>query len=143
LQKTKCHPWQTALSQITPAILFPNIISALHLEKIWKIEHTESVFMPYLIQNHQKIRNPRVTQTGLQYVRHLLYFTDNTSSANDTDTTTVLWPFFQDHPGEPVPDENFWTLWYNGRSTEAETPTIRLGAIPSGLTSAHLHHPLK
>jgi len=22
-------------------------------------------------------------------------------------TTTVLWPFFRDHPGEPVPEENF------------------------------------
>jgi len=25
--------------------------------------------------------------------------------------TTVLRPFFRDHPGEPVPEENFWTLW--------------------------------
>jgi len=25
--------------------------------------------------------------------------------------TTVLRPFFWDHPGEPVPEENFWTLW--------------------------------
>jgi len=25
--------------------------------------------------------------------------------------------------------------------TEADTPTIRLGATPSGLTSANLHHP--
>jgi len=25
-------------------------------------------------------------------------------------TTTVLRPFFRDHPGEPVPEENFWTL---------------------------------
>jgi len=57
------------------------------------------------------------------------------------DITTVLWPSFHDHPGEPVPEENFWTLWCNGRLTEADTPTIRLGAIPSRLTSAHLHHP--
>ena len=56
-------------------------------------------------------------------------------------TTTVLQPFFWDHPGEPVPEENFWTLWCKGRLTEADTPTIRLGATPSGLTSAHLHHP--
>jgi len=56
-------------------------------------------------------------------------------------TTTILWPFFQDHPGEPVPEENFWTLWCKGRSTEADTLTIRLGATPSTLTSAHLHHP--
>jgi len=40
-----------------------------------------------------------------------------------------------------VPEENFWTLWWNGRLTEVDTPTIWLGATPSGLTSAHLHHP--
>jgi len=56
-------------------------------------------------------------------------------------TTTVLRPFFRDHPGEPVPEENFWTLWCNGRLIEADTLTIRLGATQSGLTSAHLHHP--
>jgi len=28
-----------------------------------------------------------------------------------------------------------------GKITEADTPTIRLGATPSILTSAHLHHP--
>jgi len=56
----------------------------------------------------------------------------------------LLQPFygpFWDHPGEPVPEENFWTLWCKERLTEADTPTIRLGATPSGLTSAHLHHP--
>jgi len=56
-------------------------------------------------------------------------------------TTTISRPFFRDHQGEPVPEENFWTLWCKGRLTEADTPTIRLGATPSGLTSAHLHHP--
>jgi len=39
--------------------------------------------------------------------------------------------------GEPVPEENFWTLWCKGRLTEADTLTIRLGAT----SSAHLHHP--
>jgi len=58
-----------------------------------------------------------------------------------TTTTTVLQPFFWDHPGELVPEENFWTLWRKGKLTEANTPTIRLGATPSRLTSAHLHHP--
>jgi len=47
---------------------------------------------------------------------------------------------FRDHPGAPVPEENFWTLWCKGRLTETNTPTIQLGATPSGLTSAHLHH---
>ena len=37
-----------------------------------------------------------------------------------------------------MPEENFWTLWCKGRLTEAGTPTIRMGATPSGLTSAHL-----
>jgi len=56
-------------------------------------------------------------------------------------TTTILRPFFWDHPGDPVPEENFWTLWCKEDFlTEADTPTIRLGATPSGLTSAHLHH---
>ena len=60
-------------------------------------------------------------------------------------TTTVLRPFFRDHPGEPVLEENFWTswtLWCKGRLTEADTRTIRLGITPSGLISAHLHHPI-
>jgi len=54
--------------------------------------------------------------------------------------TTVLRPVFQDHPREPVPEENFWTLWCKGRLTEADTPTV---ATPSGLTSAYLHHSVK
>jgi len=30
--------------------------------------------------------------------------------------TTVLRPFFQDYPGEPLPEEIFlWTLWCKGR----------------------------
>jgi len=45
------------------------------------------------------------------------------------------------YPSELVPEENFWTLCCKGRLTEADTPTIRLGVTPSGLTSAHLHHP--
>jgi len=48
---------------------------------------------------------------------------------------------FQDHPGEPVPEEKFWTLWCKGRLTDTDTPTIRLGATPYGPTNAHLHHP--
>jgi len=48
--------------------------------------------------------------------------------------TTVLQPFFPDNPGEPVSEEDFWTLRCKGRLTEANTLTIRLGATPSGLT---------
>jgi len=70
------------------------------------------------------------------------YYTLKTHTVTHTHThTTVLRPFFRDHPGEPVSAGNFWTLWCKGRLTEADTPTIRLGATPSGLISAHLHHP--
>jgi len=47
---------------------------------------------------------------------------------------------FRDHPGEPVPEENFCTLWCKRRLTEADTLTIRLGTTPSGPTSAYLCH---
>jgi len=40
-----------------------------------------------------------------------------------TTTTTVLQPFFLDYLSEPVPEENFWTLWCKGRLTEAGTST--------------------
>jgi len=74
-----------------------------------------------------------------------MFYSHTTVSYNTITTphiTTVLRLFFQDHLGEPVPEENFWTLWCKGRLTEADTPTIRMGATPSGLvTSAHLHHP--
>jgi len=65
----------------------------------------------------------------------------HTLSKSTTTATTILQPFFRDHLGEPVPEEKCWTLWCKGRLTEADTLTIRLGATPSGLTSAHLHHP--
>ena len=38
-------------------------------------------------------------------------------SHHHSTTTTVLRPFFQDHPGEPVPEENFWTSWCKGSLT--------------------------
>jgi len=50
-------------------------------------------------------------------------------------------PFSRTTQGESVSEENFWILWCKGRLMEADTPTIQLGATPSGLTSAHLHHP--
>jgi len=55
-------------------------------------------------------------------------------------TTTILRPFFRDHPGEPVPEENYWTFWWKGRPTEAYTDHPA-GRTPSGPTNAHLHHP--
>jgi len=68
-------------------------------------------------------------------------FVAESQGLKTTTTTTVLRPFFRDHPGEPVPAQNVWTLWCKGRLTEADTPTIRLDATLSGLTIAHHHHP--
>ena len=41
-----------------------------------------------------------------------------------------LRPFFRDHLGEPVPEENLWTSWCKGRLTEADTPTIPTNQCP-------------
>jgi len=80
---------------------------------------------------------------SLSYMLHIPSCNPSTNSvkAHTHEHTTILRPFFWGHPGEPVPEENFWTLWCKGRLTEADTLSIRLGATPSGLTSAHLHHP--
>jgi len=48
--------------------------------------------------------------------------------------TTILQPFLREHPGEPVPEENFWTLWCKGRLTEADTRTISTSTIPPFFT---------
>jgi len=52
-------------------------------------------------------------------------------------TNNRFMALFRDHPGEPLPEENLWTLWCKGRLTEVDT--IRLGATPSGLISAHVY----
>ena len=66
---------------------------------------------------------------------------DNNYRNYKNDTPQPFLALFWDHPGEPVPEENFWTSLCKGKLTLADTLTIRLGATPSGLTSAHLHHP--
>jgi len=66
-----------------------------------------------------------------------LLWSEIMGSYNITDTMIEI----RNHPGEPVPKENFWTLWCKKKLTKAHMPTIQLGATPSRLTSAHLHHP--
>jgi len=67
------------------------------------------------------------------------YYTSIIVLIRTTTTPQLFYAIFRNHLVEPVPEENFWCLWCKGRLTEADTPTIRLGATPSGLTSAHLH----
>jgi len=79
------------------------------------------------------------SEFGTKFPTEILFFGDIQIPLQHT-TTSILRPFFRDHPGEPVPEENFWTLCCKGRLTEADTPTIRLVATPSITNSAHLHH---
>ena len=65
------------------------------------------------------------------------------TNKKETRTTTTPQPFtalFPRPPGLAGARRELRTLWCNRRLTEADTLTIRLGATPSGLTGAHLHH---
>ena len=100
----------------------------------WAIYGIDSIYVSTVLEQ-VVINFQRICQVAPQCLTLSSYIPHTTH-------TTVLRPFFWDHPGEPVPEENFWTLWCKGRLTEADTLTIRLGATPSRLTSAHLHHPI-
>ena len=60
----------------------------------------------------------------------------NQHANHHTTHTTVLRPFFQEHPGELVPEENFWTLWQGkinrGKNTDhpAGHQSIRTNQCP-------------
>jgi len=56
-------------------------------------------------------------------------------------TAQTFYGPFPGPPGWAGARENLGTLWCKGRLTEADTQTIRLGATPSRLSSAHRHHP--
>ena len=72
---------------------------------------------------------------------HILFLVESIWSGNHHHTTTIFTALFLEPPGWAGARRELLTLWCKGRVTEADTPTIRLGATPSGLTSAHLHHP--
>jgi len=81
--------------------------------------------------------NKNVMFSAFSYFYNLTFCKTSHHDHHHHNRFTALFP---GPPGEPVPEENFWTLWFKGRLTEADTPIIRLGATPSRLTSAHLHH---
>ena len=103
-------------------------------------------------RSHRRRRRWNVAVYSARWDTGARWFDHNLHSYSDTIraklmippppyTTTVFRPFFRDHPGEPVPEEKFRTLWCKGRLTKADTLTIQLGATPSGLISEYLHHP--
>jgi len=58
---------------------------------------------------------------------------DSPRFTRSTHTHDVLWPFFQDHPSEPVPEESLWAFMVQLKITEADTPIVQVGATPSRL----------
>ena len=80
---------------------------------------------------HSHRTNQRPTSIMLPFLRQMPCLLQHTH-----DRFTA---FFPEPPG--VRGKGNWTLWCKGKLTEADTPTIRLGATPSGLTGACLHHP--
>ena len=132
----------TELVQFTAIDWCQLLVLNVHSDQ-WSLTQTQSTLTYYWIIEKWKCEVYAISSS------HSFMEIDQTTDANANNigqlhclsTTAVLWPFFLDHPGEPVPEENFWTLWCKGRLTEANTPTIRLDTTPSGLTSVHLHNP--
>ena len=70
-----------------------------------------------VVQRLFAINCQRPTYTELKALRLCLaeIRTSIVSVSVTTTTTTVLRPFFWDHPGEPVPEEKFWTFLVQGK----------------------------
>jgi len=100
--------------------------------------HFTNCLLTYLFDTKERRLFPQQSAGETRKVEARCFHIGVSVHSNNNIRFTAL---FQDHPGEPVPEENFWSLWCKGRLTEADTLTIRLDATPSGLTSAHLHHP--
>jgi len=82
--------------------------------------------------------NPAIAIVIRSTVNSIQSCTSNQSVNHTHNHFTALFPWPSGWAGART---EILTLWCKGRLTEADTPTIRLGATPSGLTSAHLHHP--
>jgi len=64
----------------------------------------------------QKYNGPLLHRVAINIPPHIKHVATLPSNArlvfSHHHTTTVLRPYSQDHPGEPVPEESFfWTLW--------------------------------
>jgi len=95
------------------------------------VTHFSTLTFTFQSANYNHSRKPPVTSHSDLWPRPLNLTQIASRRTITTTTTTILRPFFQDHPGKPVPEENFWTLWCKGRLTEAETHR------PSGWAPLH------
>jgi len=98
------------------------------------------------LNKHARRLNQTINRLTETLSKTSLYQTASTKTSKST-IVNIFWqlpttppqpfygPFSGHHPGEPVPEENFWTLWCKGILTETDILTIRLGATPSGLTT--------
>ena len=123
LSKIFCRLIQTSIRETFP-MHFWSLLSHPHLHPTFHHSNKTKLSLQQYPINYQFDTVTHSSQTHIPHHHH----------------TTVLRPFFRNHPGELVPEDNFWTLWCKGWLTEADTPTIRMGTTPSGLSSAH-HHP--
>jgi len=109
---------------------------------IWSVPHqivkhtspktslmTEATPRPLNQKQHQNLDSLGYAPQTISFCLHV-----NTPVTTTTTHHNRFTAFFRDHPGEPVPEENFWTLWCKGRLTEADTPTIWLGTTNTSNT---------
>jgi len=85
------------------------------------------IFPSYPPENHHNLDNVYWREGDLQVRKCNINEKASSNILHHHNRFTALFP------GEPVPEENFWTLWCKGILTEADTPIIRLGATLSGL----------
>ena len=86
--------------------------------QLWLYHHGQPIWTKFTKKQEQKTTE-KYLQTNPNKNKNVLVKT-----AKHTNTTSVLWPFFQDHPGEPVPEDYLRILWCKGRLSEADTQTI-------------------
>jgi len=73
--------------------------------------------MTYYLQSKSPTHSLSLLLAGLSFAEFLHILQSNATPLfkyTTTNTTIVLRLFFWDHPGEPVPEENFWTYGTRG-----------------------------
>jgi len=113
-----CCKFMTTWCSMAPMYILSKPRSIFHYVKTWR--HPQNwKYITYCIVVRRSEPWPQVTCTEKNFVKNgSVVFQICVDRPTDiwynttTTTTTILRLFFRDHPGEPVPEENFfWTLW--------------------------------